>query len=159
MTSAPIEDAYAALCTVIATALLGAEFVADAGAVAIDPAEVLEPGEGSNLLETSAAIVQGDTKPIRTFIGGPAPRYAVEREVMVELAATGPDKTVRDAAMIAAVTALCSVPGSSSVAGGGAEDCEITDQQAGDLPPNGLKRIVTFALRVRAGDPLGLTPA
>lgn len=155
----PIEDAYSALCFSIASALQSSGFVADADTIKIDPPEDLEPeGDASDLL-TAAAIVQGDTKPVQTFMGGPAPRYVVEREVNVELAAIGPKELDRKQAMTSAVTALCEIPGADATLGSAAEGCEITDQASGDLPPNGLKRIVTFVLRVRAGDPLGLTPA
>ena len=154
--TAPIEAAYSAFCAAAAAALVSCGFVADAGAVPIDPPEDLEPFGGADALLTCAVIVQGDTKPVRSFLGGPAPRYAVERDVTVELAAAAPDKTARQAAIAAAVTALCRLPAAIE---GAAEACEITDLESGDLPPDGLKRNVTFVLRVRAGDPLGLTPA
>jgi hypothetical protein len=160
----PIEAAYLAAQTAIAEALVAASFLSDAAQLEVDPTAPFEPDDESDDLNpaefrTAAALLQLDTKPVRTLMGGPVPRYVVERQVRLELASYGGDKDVWGAALLAAETAVAGLPGSNPTLGGSSERFMFVEAVAEPLEPNGDQRFITFAIRVRSSDPLGKTAA
>lgn len=160
MTAQPIEVAYAAFGDQLAAALVAAEFLTATDLFKVDPAEPIEV-DGDATGWTAATMLNMGTVPARTLIGGGAPRFVVERQVRVEIAATAQDKTALDAKIAAgssAVVAFVGV-GADLTLGGRLERLTVTSAEVEDLAPMGQKLFITFALRLRAGDPLGLTPA
>lgn len=153
--SGPIERAYAGLGGAIAEALAGAGFLTDGAKLEIDPTSANEFDGESGDLQSAAILLKGDARAVRTFLGAP-PRYAVERSATLELAIAGPDPDVRELALNGALIACAAIPQTYPPVGG-AERIELRGQEYDDLPPNGVKTFLTFVLRVRSGDVLGLT--
>lgn len=157
--SGPIPIAYAALCARIAGALANAGFITAADVLAIDPDSAVEIDGDARDLESVAAVVQLGTAPVRTFLGrGPGfVRYAVERQVRLELAIASPDRQQRDQVLDAALAALAPLCDADPTLSGAAERCGLSGREDDDLPPNGRKVFLTFFVRARSADPLGLT--
>lgn len=157
--TAPIETAYAAFATALRAALLAAEFIAAEGSLLVDPEYDWSPEGGETDPVSAAALFRLETKPIRPLMGGGAPRYLVERTCQLELASAGPlpDGQTHEARLAAAVVAAGAIPGSDPTLGQTCERLELTTLADDDLPPNGLRKAMTFTIRLRAGDPLGLT--
>lgn len=153
----PIEIAYRALAGRVAGALVAAGFLTSADRLQIDPEDAVEPDGEAADLETVAFLLQLTTGPDRVMVGSGAARYAVRREARVELAVAGPDKDRRDALLASALAALAPVGIDDPTLGQAAERSGLTGREDGDLPPNGRKVSLTYFVRVRSGDPLGLT--
>lgn len=161
--TAPIEAAYAAAQTAVAAALVAAGFLQDPTQLEVEPVAPFEPVDDSDTenpaeFRTAAAMMQEDTKPIRTFMGGPAPRFCVERQIRLELASYGADKARWTAVLEAAVAAVSSLTATNPSLDGSAERFLFVEAVPQPLEPNGDQRFITFAIRVRSGDPLGMTP-
>lgn len=154
--SQPIEDGYSALAQAIDTALSDAGFIPD-GKLEIDPPSPFAPNGDETELVTAAALVKIETKSVQTFLGAPLPRYAVERQVRLELGAAGPDEDARKASLAAAVAAVAAIIVTNYQLGGRAERALLTASTDDDLPPNGSKTIMDLTIRVRANDPLGMS--
>jgi hypothetical protein len=156
--TAPIEIAYATLAGEIAGRLVGAGVVTRAEALEVDPMAPTEiDGEETDL--TSAAILlKLSTAPVRTLIGKGVPTYVVERQARLELAVAGPDRDVIDRLLADGLAALAPIGTLDPTLGGAAERCGLNGSEDADFPPNGRKVFLGFFVRVRSGDPLGLTP-
>lgn len=164
--SAPIEIAYVAAQNAIAAALVDAGFL-----VAPKDLHVDDPGaEGAlegdeTFTQTWAAILQLATRPHRQLLGlAPTRRYIVERHFQLELASVAPDGPARKASLDAARAVIATLADADPTLQGAAErfflgTSDNPGEEPGDLPPNGLKTIFPFTLRVRANDPLGQTQA
>lgn len=155
--SGPIDAAYTALAAKIATALAAAHFIASAAKLEIDPEGPTEIDGDPRHVESVAILLQLQTGAVRTLVGSGTPRFVVERQARLELAIAGPDRADRNARLTDALTGVAPIGITDPTLGGTAERAGITGQEDGDLPPNGRKVFLTFYVRVRAGDPLGLT--
>lgn len=156
--TAPIETAYAALAEAVTLALSNAGFLRPGQLLELDPPAPFEPTGDEVELTTAAALVKVRTRPVRQMLGNPQRRrYVVERECMVELALFGGSAAEQDALDAATRTALAGLAEAAPTLDGAAERLEVVGQEDDELPPNGRKIIATFLLRIRAGDPLGLT--
>lgn len=156
--TAPIETAYAALATAIATALVAAGFLPAPAALQIDPPSPFEPSGDETEVITAAALLVVSTEGNQRRLGGPVRRYVVERTCRLELAACGPVEALWRAALAAAETALAPLCDAEMTLGGTCEAVELGSFENEDLEPNGAQRLVTFLIRLRSGDPLGRTP-
>lgn len=152
--SGPIDRAYLGLAEAVRGALAGSGFLISGDKLEVDPSSPSEPDGESGDIQSTAQLFKGATEPLRTFLGNP-PRYAVEREAMLELAICGPDDARAQA--LASASAACAKIPLMIPAVGGAERVELRGAEADDLPPNGEKLFLTFVLRVRSGDVLGLS--
>lgn len=158
--TAPIEIAYAALAEALADALVTAGFLTAPGLMQVDPEARWEPEGEESEVQTAAALFRLKTAPVRQLMGGSSPRWVVERDARLELSATGPvpagDPT--HAARVLAVLALAAaLPATDPTLGQTCERLELTINEDADLATIGLATGITFTLRVRSGDPLGLT--
>lgn len=154
----PIDTAYQAQAGGLATALLGAGFLASTDQLQVDPSSpnAMDGDEAS--FATAAALVKLTTTSPRAIMGGPTRRYVVERTSRLELGVVGPDAAARAEVLGAALAACAALPEDDPTLGGLVERFFVGDQEDDDLPPNGAKVFLTFTLRLRSGDPLGLTP-
>lgn len=158
MSAEPIEAAYRELARVIAAALVGCSFVRTDPDLRVDPPSSFEPQGYEEHLVTNAALLKLSTQPVRQMLGRPVPRYAVERQVRLELAAAGPEKAVWEQALADAVTACAPIAALNPTLNGLCERLEVSTEETDDLPPDGQKAFLLFTLRLRSGDPLGRTP-
>lgn len=153
----PMLRAYAALAAELETALIGAGLLTHPGQLAIDPPDsILEEGEPDGVL-AAAALVEVETLPVRTVMGGPGPRYVVERTVRLSASVASPEKDWRDGVAARVAEAVATLQVRKPTLDDAAERLMLTDATPEDLPPNGVSCLFTFVLRVRSGDPLGLT--
>jgi len=153
-----IETAYAALAAALSSALIAADFINQIADLKIDPTAAFEPNGDEATLIKHAALLSVRTNIVRTLLGGPKPRYVIERECRLELAACGPaSDAARKAALIAAQQAVVALAVDRPTLSGAAERLALTEQTTDELPPNGEVVLLTFILRVRSGDPLGLS--
>jgi hypothetical protein len=160
--TAPIETAYEALADAIAGALVEAGFILAAGDLAIDPPSAIEPIGDETEVQTAAELFRLETKPVRELMGGGVKRWVVERTCRLELAAFGPVPDGEDnheARLAAVFDAVAPLPATDPTLSQTVERLELVESQDDDLPPNGLKKSITFMIRLRAGDPLGRTTA
>lgn len=162
MTSCPIEDAYLALSERLADHLVAAGFVPTADRLLIDPEARWEPEGAETEVQTAAALFQLRTAPVRQLMGaGPdRPRWVVERDARLELSATGavPEGDPTHGQRILTVLALVAgLPASDPTLGQQCERLELTVAEDNDVPTIGRASGITFTLRVRSSDPLGLT--
>ena len=159
--TAPIEIVYAAFTAAVADALVAAEFVPASDKVQVDPPNVFTPTGNESVLVTAAAVVQWDTMPDRSMLGGGSERFAVKRKVTVELAAAGPARPAREAKLRAACVAVVALSkaenaGLDLTAPAGVRVIAETMSRA-DLPPNGLQAILSFSLTCYAAVAFGLS--
>lgn len=153
----PIDRAYAALGASLAGVLVGSGLLESVAGLQIDPAHVLEETGEIDGVVRWAALVKLGTQAVRTIMGGPAARYVVEREARLELAVAGPAKDWCADVWAAALPAIAALPTADPTLGATAERFRISGLEDDDFPPNGAKALITFVLRVRSGDQLGLT--
>lgn len=155
-----IEPAYAALADLIAARLVACGFLERAAALKIDPPAPYCPSGEETELQTSAALVQAETKPVRTLLGIQPPRYVVERECQLELTVAGPELDLDGRGrqlMQEGGAVLALLVRDDPTLGGSCERCDLTGRTDQEVPPNGVGVVLTFVLRVRAADALGLT--
>lgn len=152
-----IETAYAALAEAIGQVLGQSGFLDPPDVLRVDPPETFSPSGDELSLVTVAALVKVQTRPVRTLLGGQAPRYVVERECRLELAAVGPRADLRAARLAAALDGLSRIAVEGPTLDGQAERLVLTERTDDELPPNGESVFITFILRVRSGDALGLS--
>lgn len=152
-----IEPAYSALAAAIADDLVASAFLPSASDLMIDPEAPFSPTGDERQLVRAAALVKVRTGPVRTLLGGPSPRYVIERECRLELALAGPARLLRDDVAGATLGLLAQLPARVPTLGGAAERLTLGDQTDDELPPNGISLFLTFTIRIRSGDPLGRT--
>lgn len=153
-----IEPAYEELACRIAEALDGAGFTSAGWALKVDPTAPFTPSGDERTLVQAAALVKLKTGAVRQLLGGPAPRYIVERECRVELAVAGPDRLRRESRVAEALAGLALIQDQYPTLSGRAERLILGEQTDDELPPNGVAFFLTFTIRVRSGDALGRTP-
>lgn len=152
-----IETATEALGMRIDYLLSSSGFLTSGQRLEIDPEAPFEPQGDEEELVTAAALVRLPTNPVRQILGRPEPRYVVERSCRLELALAGPSRFVREAVNHRALSLLAALPAVSPTLDGVTERLLLTDREDDVLPPNGVAIFLTFLLRVRSGDPLGLS--
>lgn len=153
-----IALAYRALAQAFADRLVAVAFLADADKLAVDPASPVETSGEPDEVLTAAELVELETAPApRRRIGGATHRWIVERQVQLALACASPDAAWRESTFDAALTTCAALPAEDPTLGGRCERLELLASDPDDFPPNGVKTLLTFVLRVRSGDPLGLT--
>lgn len=154
-----LETAYAALAAELQTRLRETEFLSPTGVIQIDPDSPFEPSGEEEDLVVSAALVKVRTYVARQSIGRPAGarRYVVERECRLELGLAGPNRVRRLELEPATLAAVALLPETDPTLGGACERLILTERTDDELPPNGVAVFLTFILRVRSGDPLGLS--
>ena len=89
----PMDAAYAALADAVRGALANAGVLPSGAAVVLDPPAPFLPSGDETELTVSAALVKRRTGMRRTFLGGPAPRYQVERDVSLSSVSPGRTKS------------------------------------------------------------------
>lgn len=154
-----IETAYAAFTAAIGAALAHDDvgFIASAGALNVDPEAPVELAGDVEDIETAATVEKAETRPVRQILGRPEQRWVVERLCRVELQAAGPARAARLEVDARAVTTLAVLPNASPTLGGACERWMLVGVEDEILPPNGVAKILNFTIRVRSGDPLGMT--
>lgn len=159
MTVQPMEAAYQGFADLVGAALETAGFLSSASLLVRDPAEPVEP-DGDATAWAAAVLLNLGTSPVRTLVGGGSPKFVVERQVRVELAAMAQDQAAVDAMIADGSSAVVSLiaAGADLTLGGLVERVAVLGAEVEDLPPLGQKLFLSFVLRLRAGDPLGLTP-
>lgn len=155
----PIDAAYQAMNQVLADRLVNAGYLAAPSGLQIDPESMVGPDDDEEGVEfqSVAGVFKGDTRPVRTLMGGPRRRYVVERTSRLELAAWGFDRDRWRAVLDGAVLGCSTLAEEDPTLSGQAEQFEVVGIEADPFPPNGEQAVLTFTLRVRAGDPLGGT--
>ena len=153
----PIDRAYAALAAALTGALVGSGLLESAEKFEIDPASPMEPTGEADEVFRWAGLVRLPTTVQRQMLGSGAGRFVVEMDARLELAVAGPEKAWRDQVWAAALPALSNLPEADPTLGGTAERFWISAFEPDDFPPNGAQALVTFTLRVRSGDRLGLS--
>jgi len=151
-----LPDAYQALGRNLRGALLSAGVLAHPDAFEVDPVTGVEPSETSATISAVAGLIGLETVPDLRFLGSPR-RYVVERQARLELAISGPTPEARAAVITRAVTSAATLPERDPTLGGLCERLEIQSLEDEDWPPNGQKILITFLLRVRSADALGMT--
>ena len=151
-----LPAAYQALGRTLQQGLVAAGVLANPSAFVLDPSVPLEPAEGSPTLIAAAGLVGLETSAEARFIGSPR-RYQVERQARLELAVAGPDPAARAAVVARALTALARIPEVDPTLNGLCERLEVLALEDEDWPPDGQKILITFLLRVRSADALGMT--
>lgn len=154
-----IETAYAALGALLEETLRTSGFLDEAASLEIDPESPFEPSGDETEVIRAAALVKVRTWCPRQTIGRPAGarRYVVERECRLELALAGPDREQRKIIDHDTLSALALLPELDPTLDGAAERFLLGEQTDDELPPNGVASFLTFTLRVRSGDVLGLS--
>lgn len=152
-----VPAAYAALADRLAASLVATAFLGATAQLRLDPESPFEVTGDETSVVAEAALFGVATRVARDILGVPR-RYVVERECRLELGLAGPDRAVRLARMDATLAALAVLPETDRTLGGQCERWDLTASEDDDLPPNGQAVMLTFTLRVRSGDPLGLTP-
>jgi hypothetical protein len=158
-----IDRAYAALADRLGAALFAAGFLAEGQGLAVDPVEAVEPdpepeAETEDVANhASASLVKLETRPVRTILGGPTARYVVERSCQLELAAASHDTAWKDQVLQRALGRVAGIPVADPTLGGTAERVEISGAESDGLAVNGESAVIAFTVRVRSGDPLGLS--
>lgn len=153
-----IEPAYQELADQLAQALVAVGFIPSGDKLKIDPEAPFTPTGDERTLVCAAALVKLGTAPVRHILGGAAPRYVVERQCRLELAAAGPARLMRSFRVNDVLNAVAAIPGRNPTLSGRAERLILGEQTDDELPPNGVSLFLTFTIRVRSGDALGRTP-
>lgn len=157
--TAPIEAAYTALAEALEAALVDAGLIGE-GRLERDPTAMWDPEGEEGATQSAAALFKLETKPVRDLMGGGVRRFVVERECRLELASWGPvddGEDTHEARLDAAIDAVAPLPETDPTLGQTCERLELTDSADEEFWPSGLKRMVTFTIRLRAGDRLGRT--
>ncbi|ADL00697.1 hypothetical protein [Brevundimonas subvibrioides] len=154
-----IETAYATLAERLEQTLRATLFMPDTAVLEIDPESPFEPSGDETDRVSAAALVKVRTYVARQAVGRPAGarRYVVERECRLELALAGPNREARLAVDLETLSALAMLPEQDPTLGGTVERFLMGEMTDEDLPPNGIATFLTFVLRVRSGDPLGMS--
>lgn len=157
-----IERAYRGACSAIAQALIRAQFITAETDLHVDDAAAEGLTGDEEEARTFAAILQETTRPERQLMGGSRKRYVVIRPFQLELAVVGPDAKPRRESLDRARLLIAGLPDADPQLQGACERFFIGTQdqlgeEPGDLPPDGLKTVFPFTIRVRSGDPLGQT--
>lgn len=151
-----LPAAYGALGRALRDALTASGVLSSPASFAIDPPSGLEPDEAGAALQTAAALVGLEINAEVRFLGSPR-RYVVERLARLELALSGPDPEERLTLSHRAIAALAVVPERDPTLGGTCERLELLSLEDEDWPPSGQKILITFLLRVRSADALGMS--
>lgn len=153
-----ITLAFAALADKAALLLTTAGFLPSSEALgreSVDVALVGAPGD----LQTGATLLTVETRPVDRMMGARRPSYVVERDCQLQLVADAPDPSRRNATLDAALAALAGLIADNQTLDGACERLLLTRVAPEDHGATGLAQVVELTLRVRAGDPFGLTPA
>ncbi|WP_312126567.1 hypothetical protein [Brevundimonas sp.] len=153
-----IEPAYSALAASLAEALVASGFLQAPAELMVDPASVFTPLGDEETLVLAASLVKLQTNPVRTLLGRAGPRYVVDRQCRLELAVAGPDRLMDGDRLADALAAIAAIPLRYPTLSGAAERVWLGERTDDELPPNGEAVTITFIIRVRSSDPLGLTP-
>ncbi len=151
-----LPAAYQALARSLRDALLAAGVLASPTAFEVDPLTGVEPSETSDTISAVAGLIGLETTSEIRFLGSPR-RYVVERLARLELAISGPSPEARLAVVTRAMASAAMLTERDPTLGGLCERLEIPSLEDEDWPPNGQKILITFLLRVRSGDALGMT--
>ena len=152
-----IATAYAALGSALADALVSVGALSDAALFAIDPPVDLEPDGEADSLAVAAGLINLGTGGQQRMLGGAQRRYQVDRQCALELALSSPDLVERATVLEQALAACAALPETDPTLGGLAERFEVLEREDEPWPPNGVRVVLTFLLRVRSGDALGLS--
>lgn len=154
-----VETAYAAFVAAVAAALADPDvgFITAADQLHVDPEAPIELAGDVESVETAASVEKVETRPVRQILGRPEQRWLVERSCRVELQAVGPARADRLQVDARAVAALALLPSSMPTLSGACERLILVGCEDEILPPNGVAKIFAFTLRVRSGDPLGMS--
>lgn len=153
-----IEPAYAAFVAAVATSLVEAGFLSAAGKLEVDPEDLIEPDGSALETKRSASVEKGETAPVRQMLGRPEQRWIVERTCRVELLQYGPAQEQRHEVDAAAVAAMARIAVDLPTKPGVFERLFLDSSEFTPVDPNGASYAFTFRIRVRSGDPLGVTP-
>lgn len=157
--TAPIETAYTALGDMLDEALALAGFITE-GALKRDPQNRWEPEGEETEVQTAAALFSLNTEAVRTLLGGGVRRFVVERTCRLELAAVGPVPAGEDnheTRLLAVLDLVAPLSEADPTLGQTCERLVLTTLEDEDLDPGGLKKAITFTIRLRSGDRLGRT--
>jgi hypothetical protein len=152
-----IDSAYAAFNMAVAGALVDVGYIAAPGDLRVDPESLVEPTGDEEEFVTVATVEQVQTGPVRQLLGRAVPRWIVERQCRVELAAYGPARAERLDVDAGAVAALAQLPVTLPTLLGACERLALVSVESEPLAPNGVTKTFLFTLRVRSGDPLGMS--
>lgn len=153
-----IAAAYSAFATAVATALVGAGYLAQTSALEVDPEDLVEPSGSETETLRAATLENAGTQPVRQILGRPEQRFVVERTCRVELLQYGPARQTRREVDAAAVAAMARIAVDLPTLSGACERLILDSSEETPVDPNGVAHAFTFRLRVRSGDPLGVTP-
>lgn len=152
-----IETAYTAFTDAVAAALVAVDFLSAPTDLNIDPEDLVEPTGDELQILSAATVEKGETGPVRQILGRPEQRWVVERTCRVELMQYGPASDQRRTIDAAAVAAMAQLSVNAPNLSGACERLTLTESDETPVDPNGVARSFTFTLRVRSGDPLGVT--
>lgn len=158
--SGAMDDAYRALGDTIAEALVAAGFLSAIEKLEIDPEGDWEPDGEDTEVQTGASLIRLQTRPVRQIFGGGRTHYVVERDVSLSVGAAGtvpagdPTHEQRVGELL---PLLAAIPADDPTLGGACERVEMTAADDDLLPSDGIRKTLTFTIRVRSGDPLGMT--
>ncbi len=162
MALGPMALAYEALGDSLADGLVAAGFLSGVEQLQRDPESGFEPDGEETEVQTAAALFGLQTTPVRQLMGGTGTRWVVERQVRLELCAIGPvadGEETHEERVAGLLVIAANLPASDPTLSGLCERLELTGLEDDDLGPNGIKKAITFIIRLRSGDPLGLTAA
>ena len=151
-----LPEAYQALAAALAASLVAAGVLTTPDAFEVDPVNGVEPSETPDAISAVAGLIGLETSSEIRFLGSPR-RYIVERQARLELAVAGPTAASRAAVLTLALTAVAAIPEADPSLGGRCERLELLSLEDEDWPPSGQKILITFLLRVRSADALGMT--
>lgn len=167
MTSAPMDIAAERLAEAIGAIVTTTGF-SSAGLLVTDDRSVLEgddgeadDGDAEAAHQTLAALFTGDVEPVRQLSGGGRSHYVVEGSFELELASWGRTPTghaSHKALLNTVLDRLAVLPEDDPTLGLTCERLMLGATEEDDFEPGGLKRRVTFVIRLRAGDRYGRTP-
>ena len=155
----PMDRAYQALAEELQRRLRAGGVLGQTEVLEVDPEAAFEPNGEEGELVTAASLFQVETRQVRALLGAPRPIYVVERECRLELACAGPPSRRRERLETFAIglASCAAVIAEDPTLDTACERLELLNRLDQDLPPNGTAAILGFVLRVRAGDPIGLT--
>lgn len=158
-----IGEATQALAATLARELWIVGFLAAPDGLHLDPVAAVEDLDNPDVddlpgLQRAAFLITTQTRPVRATMGSGHPRYVVERTCQLDLHVYG--QTFEAAGrplLVAALSACARLPESDPTLGGAAERLYLTETTPDELPPLGLRQTLTFVIRVRSSDALGLS--
>lgn len=167
MTTAPMDIAAERLAEALSSVVVATGF-SSAGVLVTDDRSILEGDDGDAgedetdaAHQTVAALFSGAPQAIRQLSGGARSHYVVEGVFDLELASWGgkPAAFADHRALLNAVLdQLAILPEDDPTLGMTCERLTLVDMEDDDFEPGGLKRRVSFVIRLRAGDRFGRTP-